>query len=99
MKIFAGNILAINAILDKEDTPTKAEHNEIIKAMDNILSAAQDLDQGKENTSQWKIDHNIGEFRASVERAKLLASHTPPSYFLAGRLSGHCNACHALKAK
>lgn len=99
MKRFAANILVIEKSLERNAIVNDDDKKIIVASLDDILSSANQLDSGAQRTNHWLVDHNISAFKESVERAKRMILHSPANYYLAGQLSGKCQACHSLKAR
>lgn len=97
MSVFAENVLLIDKELMTKKERKNIDREKIVAAMDAILSAANALDQGMEQTNHRVIDHNLEVFRGSVKQARLMVQKQPPNYYQAGQLSGQCMACHKLR--
>lgn len=52
------------------------------------------LGAGTQKTNHLFIDENIDQFKYDIEAARKAIADKPPNYYLAGRLSGSCIACH-----
>lgn len=87
-------IWSINDIFDSQEHIAGYNRERIVELLKNMEREAEDLGAGARQTNHLLIDRNIEEFRADVERARQAVETDPPNYYLAGRLSGSCLACH-----
>lgn len=94
---FSADLWRIDAILADSETVLPYQREEIIDLLKDIEKAADELGAGPQVTSHLLIDENIDKFRSDVHRAREAVEHETPNYFLVGRLSGACTACHFLR--
>ena len=87
-------VWSINDIFDSQEHIAGYNRERIIELLKNMEKEADVLGAGARQTNHLLIDQNIEAFRADVERARQSVEADPPNYYLAGRLSGSCLACH-----
>lgn len=87
-------IWSINDIFDSHEHIAGYNRERIIELLSNMEKEADELGAGARQTNHLLIDENIGSFRADVKKALQAIESDPPNYYLAGRLSGSCLACH-----
>lgn len=90
-------IWAINDIFDSQEHIAGYNRERIIELLKNMESEADTLGAGARQTNHLLIDQNIEVFRQDVESARRAVESDPPNYYLAGRLSGSCLACHVIR--
>ncbi len=88
------HIWSINDIFDSNEFMAGANRELIIGLLNQMEKEALTLGAGARQTNHLLIDEHIDEFRADVRRALRAVEEEPPSYYLVGRLSGSCLACH-----
>ena len=89
-------IWRINDILDRNETVVGYQRDEILDALRALERSAQNMGAGWQLTNHALIDENIDAFKDSVVDARLAIEREPPNYYLAGKLSGSCLACHRI---
>jgi len=87
-------VWSVNDIFDSQEHIAGYNRERIIELLKNMEKEADELGAGARQTNHLFIDQNIEAFRADVERARRAVETDPPNYYLAGRLSGSCLACH-----
>lgn len=97
MAHFSINLWRIDDILTNSETVLPYQREEIIDLLRGIEKVADQLGAGPEVTSHLLIDANIDKFKSDVRKAREAVERETPSYFLAGRLSGSCTACHIIR--
>lgn len=90
----SSNIWAINDLLDRSEIISAFDRERIIDLLGNLENEAIVLGAGAQITNHLLIDENIDQFKSDVKAARLAIESEPPNYYLAGRLSGSCLACH-----
>lgn len=88
------SIWTLNDIFDSNEHISGYERERIISLLQQMEQEAVRLGAGTQKTDHLFIDANIDQFKYDVEAARKAASADPPNYYLAGRLSGSCIACH-----
>ncbi len=94
---FSANLWRIDAILADSETVLPYQREEIINLLKDIEKVADELGAGPQVTSHLLIDEHIDKFRSDVQKARQAVEREIPNYFLVGRLSGSCTACHFLR--
>ena len=69
---------------------------DILRKLDQLKSIAKSIREGGTVTHHRRIDENIDDFIADIDRAREAAGRTNPDYYYIGRLAGACNACHLM---
>ncbi len=87
-------IWSMNDIFDSQEHIAGYNREMILELLGNMEKEALTLGAGSRQTNHLLIDENIEEFRADVRNARKAVEAEPPNYYLAGRLSGSCLACH-----
>jgi hypothetical protein len=97
MAHFSGNLWRIYDILANSETVLPYQREEIIDLLRDIEKATDQLGAGTPVTSHLLIDENIDQFKSDVRKAREAVEREIPNYFLVGRLSGSCTACHVIR--
>ena len=84
----------INDIFDNNEYISSYERERIISLLQQMEEEAIQLGAGTQKTNHLFIDENIDQFKYDIEAARKAVVAEPPNYYLAGRLSGSCIACH-----
>ena len=87
-------IWSINDIFDSNEFIAGSSREQIIDLLNQMENEAAPLGAGTRQTNHLLIDEHIDEFRTDVKHALRAVEEDPPNYYLAGRLSGSCLACH-----
>ena len=66
----------------------------VLALLGDMEDAAAALGPGGWPSNHPRISDNVGSLREDIRRAKLAAAREPPSYYLAGSVSGACLYCH-----
>lgn len=82
-----------DATLDAEDQA------EVVRLLQDMEATAKDLADGSASTNHPLIDRNLPGFVRNIEQARKAAEAEPPSYFLAGTVTGSCVACHVVDGR
>jgi hypothetical protein len=89
----AAGIRSLQAIFG--ETPVKqSQRPEVIRILDEMIVAAEELGPEGVASNHSRITHNLGRFREKLEIARSSVEMNPPRYYLVGNLSGTCLACH-----
>ncbi len=94
MAEFNVDIWRIDDIIAGSETILPYQRDEIIGILQHMAKLADRLGAGPRSTNHLLIDENIDEFKNQVLEALRFVEKDPPNYYLAGRLSGGCMACH-----
>jgi len=97
MARFSVNLWRIDDILANSETVLPYQREEIIDLLRGIEKVADQLGAGTWETSHLFIDENIDQFKSDVRQAREAIELETPNYFLVGRLSGSCTACHIMR--
>jgi hypothetical protein len=90
----AAGIRSLQALFD--EAPVKqSQRPEVIRILDEMIAAAEELGPEGVATNHSRITHNLERFREKLEIARSSVEMNPPRYYLVGNLSGTCLACHA----
>ncbi len=73
---------------------TLEERQSVIRILQNMETAAASLGPDGWPSNHPRIAQNIGRFREQLAGARRNVQLDPPSYYLAGTISGACHACH-----
>jgi ABC-type enterochelin transport system permease subunit len=84
----------IDDIIANSETILPYQREEIIQLLQHMEDIADKLGAGTTVTNHLLIDENIDLFKDDVRNARKYVQGEPPTYYLAGRLSGSCMACH-----
>ena len=95
MMRLSADIWTINDIFDNNEHISGFNRERIIDLLREMENEAVSLGAGTQKTNHLVIDNNIDQFRYDVRAAREAIEAEPPNYYLAGRLSGSCLACHA----
>ncbi len=88
------NLWRIDDIIANSETILPYQREEIIRLLLRMEAIADKLGAGTTVTNHLLIDENIDVFKDEVRDARNQVEGDPPNYYLAGRLSGSCMACH-----
>lgn len=94
MMRLSADIWTINDIFDNNEHISGFNRERIIDLLREMENEAVSLGAGTQKTNHLVIDNNIDQFRYDVRAAREAIEAEPPNYYLAGRLSGSCLACH-----
>jgi hypothetical protein len=90
----ADDVAALDALV-RGAPADQVPQQEVVRLLEDIHGAASGLQAPDGESNHPMLDKNLGDFLREVESAKAAASATPPSYFLAGSVTGACVHCHA----
>lgn len=91
---FASGVARLDMLLTEPDDNIAQRREAIIVELRKMEKLSESLGAGYQKTNHLLIDEHIDEFRADVRGARLAVEQEPPGYYLAGRLTGSCTACH-----
>ena len=77
--------------MDAQDTSTQSQ---VIDSLRNIERIAGRLREGDMSSRHTFLRDDMGNFLATVTRARMNAEANPGRYYMAGRVSGACVNCH-----
>jgi hypothetical protein len=90
----ASGVASLERILAPERVVTAEARLDVIRVLERMDAAAATLGPAGWPSNHPRIAQEIGGFRAEVAAAKRAVEAEPPSYYLAGSISGACLACH-----
>jgi hypothetical protein len=85
---------SLKALLAGNGALTPQQHEEVIRLLREMETAAAQLDPPGQRTNHPLLDRNIEAFRRDIGSAIRAADQDPPNYFLAGSVAGSCSYCH-----
>jgi len=91
----ASGVKSLEAILGNRGPVTQSQRLEVMRILDQMMAAADDLGPDGVSTNHPRITANLGRFREKLTIARGSVAMEPPRYYLVGALSGACLACHA----
>lgn len=91
----AGGIRSLDAILGSQQVVTQSQRLEVLRILDQMMVAADELGPEDVSSNHPRLTHNLGRFREKLAIARASVALEPPRYFLVGSFSGTCLACHA----
>jgi hypothetical protein len=91
----AAGVNGLQAIFGDREPVTASEHSDVIRILDQMIAAVDELGPEGVATNHARITNNLGRFREKLEIARSSAEMIPPRYYLVGNVSGTCLACHA----
>ena len=90
----AYNVNEIDVIVRSPRSPSEADRQAILKHLTEMESAAKALQADTGATNHPIIRDHLGHFQRDVALARRGLEATPPSYVMAGYVSGACLVCH-----
>jgi hypothetical protein len=90
----ANGVATLERILSPDRVVTEQDRLDVIRILDHMDVAAADLGPEGWPSNHPRVTLYQGRFREQLARAKRAAQLDPPSYYLAGNISGACLACH-----
>jgi hypothetical protein len=91
----AAGIKSLDAIFGNREPVTRSQRLEVIRILDQMLVAVDELGPNAVSTNHPHIASNLGRFREKLVIAHNSVEMEPPRYYLVGQFSGACRACHA----
>jgi hypothetical protein len=90
----AAGVESLRMIFAKRQPIRPDQREEVIRILDQMIAAADELGPDGVSSNHPRVTHNLGRFREKLAIARDSASLKPPRYYLVGNLSGTCLACH-----
>jgi len=90
----AAGVSSLERILAPERVVTAEDRLDVIRILERMNEAAAALGPEGWPSNHPRISRHIGRFREQLEHARFAVEREPPSYYLAGTISGACLACH-----
>lgn len=94
MRAIAVQVNALDDTLRATDLEPAARQESVTQLLTAIEGAASSLEGKGDATNHPLLDENLGRFLADVRQARQAAERDPPSYMLAGNVTGACRYCH-----
>lgn len=94
MRAIAVQVNALDDTLRAEAMDPAEKQESVTQLLTAIEGAASSLQGSSDATNHWLLDENLGRFLADVRQARQAAQAEPPSYMLAGNVTGACRYCH-----
>jgi len=91
----AAGVKSLQAILGSQGPVTQTQRLEVIRILDQMIAAADELGPDRVATNHPRITRYLVRFREKLAIARSSVAMDPPRYYLVGNLSGTCLACHA----
>lgn len=81
----------------RDETALDAEDQaQVVRLLRDMEATARSLSDGSARSNHPLLDRNLPGFVRNIEQARKAAEAKPPSYFLAGTVTGSCIACHVV---
>jgi len=93
----AAGVSSLERILAPESVVTADDRLDVIRILERMEAVVAELGPEGLPSNHPRITRHAGGFRAQLERARRAVEREPPSYYLAGTISGGCLACHGSK--
>jgi hypothetical protein len=90
----AERIERLNQILRLAGPISETERAEVVQLLKDMQRVTDDLGGQGWSSNHPEVDFNLGRFQRDVALAQRSVQADPPSYFLAGSISGACLYCH-----
>lgn len=94
MHQLAYTLLRLDVVLVGEDEEYPVDQDEVVETLRRILQIAESLQDSDLRSRHPYLVGDMYRFLNDVDRAIIDASRRSPSYYMAGRISGACVACH-----
>ncbi len=91
----ARDIIALDELFIRSNGAvlTPADQTQVLRLLRDLEKTAEGLG-GAQLTNHPMLDERLPNFRRDLESARRAAEADPPSYYLAGTISGSCLHCH-----
>ncbi|MCK6552391.1 hypothetical protein L6R52_41565 [Myxococcota bacterium] len=90
---FTRDVEEIDRLLRTTPTPSDDDRRALAMRLERMERVATELD-GFHRSNEPMIDARMDHFRRDLALARAAVEATPPSYFLAGSITGSCLHCH-----
>jgi len=87
-------MLRLDDALSDEDELEEIEQGEVVENLRRIRRIGEDLKVNDIRSAHPYLADDMYKFLIDVDQAILYASMRSPRYYMAGRVSGSCVACH-----
>ena len=86
----------LDQALEPAESGEEVQQQEVIAVLGNIERIGTNLRAGDAGSNHPFLQDHMSDFVVDVGRARIAAMGNPPSYYLAGRVSGGCVNCHRI---
>jgi hypothetical protein len=86
---------ALDRTMRDPDLDATTRRRVVIDLLGRMQRAAEQLGPGALASNHPRVSRNVDAFRRDLRDAREAVEREPPSYFLAGSVSGACMHCHA----
>jgi hypothetical protein len=90
----AAGVADIDRILAPDRVVTAEDRLDVIRILKRMEDATEALGPTGWPSNHPRITRHAGDLHADLERARHAVEREPPSYYLAGTVSGACLDCH-----
>jgi hypothetical protein len=90
----AAGTSSLDELLAEGVPVTLDERQQVIRILEGMEAAADSLGPEGLASNHPRISHHLGRFSELLASARRNVQIDPPSYYLAGTVSGACHACH-----
>jgi hypothetical protein len=90
----AAGVHDLDRILAADAPLSKGQRLDVIRVLERMLAATQGLGPEGWPSNHPRITQHLGRFQTQLTAARRAVEVEPPSYYLAGTISGACLACH-----
>ena len=90
----AAGVATLETTLSPEKVVTEQDRLTVIETLDSMDAAIASLGPEGWPSNHPRLTRNASRFREQLAIAKRAAQLNPPSFYLAGNISGTCMACH-----
>jgi len=90
----AAEVSSLDRALNEGRVPDANVRVQVISILSRMEAISKELGPQDWPSNHPKVARNIGRFRADVANARRAVQVEPPSFYLAGRVSGSCMHCH-----
>lgn len=94
---FTRDVEEIDRLLRSTPAPSDDERRDLVVRFERMERVASELD-GFHRSNVPMIDARMDHFRRDLGLARAALEASPPSYFLAGSITGSCLHCHGAAA-
>lgn len=94
MHQLAFTLLRLDVALLDEDAEYPVDQDDVVETLRRILQIAENLQAGDLRSKHPYLAADMFRFLSDVDRAIIDATRRSPNYYMAGRISGACVACH-----
>jgi hypothetical protein len=93
----ARQVREVDTILRRSRPVTESERAQVVALLTAMHRTTTALSTQREYTNHPLIDQHLDKFQRDLDLARRAVEAEPPSYFLAGSITGACLYCHGGK--